>query len=142
MTATNIYAFSVFILIAIAGIAMVIQSLIKPFAPLSLFKTASGYDFTDIKNKDQATSTAFKTLLSFQSSVLLGSNSMTFFLAWMAFHEFIALAWWALWYWPVMFTWHFLIYKKATPLWYVQIVWIILSITALMVTRNIISDLS
>ena len=137
MTATNTFALCVFFLIAILGVVMVIQSFVRPFAAFGLFKIASGFDFTETKNKDNDTSNAFKTLLSFQSSALFGGNSMTLFLSWMAFHDLIALAWWALWYWPIMFLWHFIIYKKGTPLWYVQIVWIILSVTALLLTRSI-----
>jgi hypothetical protein len=137
MTATMTFALCVFFLIAILGIVMVIQSFLNPFAALGLFKIASGFDFTKTKNIDIETSNAFNTLLSFQSSALLGSNSMTLFLGWMAFHEFIALAWWALWYWPVMFLWHFIIYKKRTPLWYAQLVWIVLSVTALLLTKSI-----
>ncbi|MBK7343664.1 MAG: hypothetical protein IPJ06_11605 [Saprospiraceae bacterium] len=137
MTAPHTFALCIFMLIAILGIVMVIQSFFKPFAAFGLFKMASGFDFSELKDRDNETSNAFKTLLSFQASALLGGNSMTLFLSWMAFHDSVALAWWALWYWPIMFFWHFIIYKKATPLWYVQIVWIFLSVTALLLTRNI-----
>lgn len=137
MTTTNTFALCIFFLIAILGIVMVIQSLFRPFSALGLFKIASGFDFTETRNTDNETRKAFKTLLSFQSSALFGGNSMTLFLAWMAFHDLVALAWLALWYWPVMFLWHFIIYKKGTSLWYVQIVWIILSVTALLLTRSI-----
>ena len=137
MTATMTFALCVFFLIAILGIVMVIQSFLNPFAAFGLFKIASGFDFTETKNKDNETSKAFKTLLSFQSSALFGSNLMTLFLGWMAFHDFIALAWWALWYWPVMFLCHFIIYKQGTVLWSAQIVWIVLSVTALVLTKSI-----
>ena len=79
MTTTTTFTLCVFYLISILGIVMVIQSFFKPFAAFGLFKIASGFDFTETKNKDNETSNAFKTLLSFQSSALFGSNSMTLF---------------------------------------------------------------
>ena len=137
MDTLHIFALSVFFLIAALGLVMVIQSFFDPYAAFGIFKMATGFDFTETKNKDLETGKAFKTLLSFQASALLGSNAMTLFLAWMAFHEMNRLAWLALWYWPVMFLWHFIIYKKGTSLWYVQIVWIILTATALLLTKSI-----
>lgn len=138
MSTVQIFGLAIFFLIAALGMVMVIQSFFNSYAAFGIFKMATGFDFTETKNKDQETGDAFKILLSFQASALLGSNAMTFFLAWMAFCDMVPLAWWALWYWPLMFFWHFIIYRRGSPLWYVQIVWIMLSVAALLLTKSIV----
>jgi len=138
MSAPEIYAFSIyFCLIGFLGMMMVLETIVAPLSFVKLVRAATGFDFKILMDKDKATKAAFKSFVSFTGSALLGSNGLTFVLAWMAFHNNNALAWWSLWYWPFLFVWHLIIYKKGTALWYFQIIWILLSVSALVITKNL-----
>ena len=138
MSHIDIIALAIFLLIGTLGILMTIAEVFKPLTSLTLLTKSTGYNFqqhiTAHENKK-----GFSKLTSFQASVLLGSNAMTIFLAVLAFKQSNELAWWALWYWPVMFIWHLIIYKKNTAMWYVQIAWIFLSVSSLLLTNKTIS---
>jgi hypothetical protein len=138
MNATEIFAFSIyFCLIGFFGMLMVIETILAPLSFAKLVRVATGIDFNKLSEKDTETKMGFKAFVSFTGSALLGSNGFTFVLAWMAFHNSNALAWWALWFWPVMFGWHAIIYKRGTALWYFQIIWIVLSVSALLLTKDV-----
>ena len=138
MTPSQIFAFCIFfVLIAFFGMLMVLETILAPLSFIKLAKAATGFDFKPLMEKDAETKKAFRSFVSFTGSALLGSNGFTLALSWMAFHNSNALAWWTLWYWPVMFGWHLIIYKKETALWYFQIIWIVLSVTALLLTKNV-----
>jgi anaerobic C4-dicarboxylate transporter len=138
MNPTEIFAFSIyFCLIGILGMLMVLETILAPLSFAKLVRVATGIDFNKLSERDTATRKGFKAFVSFTGSAWLGSNGFTFVLAWMAFHNSNALAWWALWFWPVMFGWHAIIYKRGTALWYFQILWIVLSVSALIVTKDV-----
>src|SRR3954471_11019592 len=133
MTASQIFAFSIFfVLIAFFGMLIVLETILAPLSFGKLVRAATGLDFKPLMEKDQETKKAFRSFVSFAGSALLGSNGLTFALAWMAFHNSNALAWLSLWYWPIMFVWHLILNKRGTASWYFQIIWIILSVTALL----------
>src|SRR6476619_5270011 len=133
MTPSQIFAFSIFfVLIAFFGMLMVLETILAPLSFAKLVRAATGFDFKPLMEKDQETKKAFRSFVSFTGSALLGSNGLTFALAWMAFHNSNALAWLSLWYWPIMFAWHLFIYKRETAPWYFQIFWMVLSVTALL----------
>jgi len=138
MTPSQIFAFTIFfVLIAFFGMLMVLETILAPLSFIKLVRAATGFDFKALMEKDGETRKAFRSFVSYTGSALLGSNGLTFALAWMAFRNSNALAWWSLWYWPIMFVWHLLINKKGTAPWYFQIIWIILSVTALLLTKNV-----
>jgi len=116
---------------------MVFETILAPLSFIKLVKAATGFDFKTLMEKDGETKKAFRSFVSFTGSALLGSNGLTLALAWMAFRNSNALAWWSLWYWPVMFAWHLFIYKRETAPWYFQIFWMVLSVTALLFTKNV-----
>src|SRR3954449_6780857 len=116
---------------------MVLETILAPLSFAKLVRAATGFDFKPLMEKDQETKKAFRSFVSFTGSALLGSNGLTFALAWMAFHNSNAFAWWSLWYWPLMFVWHLILNKRRTAPWYFQIIWIVLSVSALLLTKNI-----
>ena|SRR5215813_1844403 len=134
----QIFAFSIFFcLIGILGMLMVFETILAPLSFAKLVRAATGFDLKSLVEKDKTMRTPFRSFVSFTGSALLGSNGLTFVLAWMAFHNSNALAWWALWYWPILFVWHLIIYRKGTAIWYFQILWIILSVSALVLTNDV-----
>lgn len=134
MEFTEIFGLSVYFLIATLGMVMVLMSLFAPLKLVSMQKKSIGLDLLQLSS-DPTAIPAFRNLGSFLGSLLLGSNALTFFLAWMAFHDHEQFAWYALWYWPVMFFWHAMIYRKGNPMWYVQWGWLVLSVTGLLANR-------
>ena len=62
---------------------------------------------------------------------LLGSNVLTIFIALTAYRRANKWAWWAFWYWPLMFASHFILYREGT-LRYVQVFLLILSVATLL----------
>ncbi len=135
MTASGIFAMVVFSLIAAIGVAMALQQAIKPQRSFFFLRKISGFNFAPIINGDPAIQQAFRVWMSWQASALLGANVLTFFVAYMAFHDGHFAAWLALWYWPVLFLWHFVLYPKQSPFRYVQLLWLGLSVAVLLIVR-------
>ncbi len=132
MSGLQLFAISIFWIIAALGLVMVVMLLFKPGAVYPNFKLITGLDFEALIKAKTVQEPAVNKLLNWTASILLGSNGMTFFLAVSAFRDQHWLAWCALWYWPLMFLWHFAIYPRKTFFWYLQLVWILLSVFALL----------
>ena len=113
MEATEIYALVVFGLISLLGLIGSLSYAIKPLGSIPNFRMAMAADFEPFIKSGHEQESGFKKTISYLASTKLGANFMTLFIIWAAFKEHSALAWWSLLYWPIMFVWHFLLYKKS-----------------------------
>lgn len=136
MATTEITAIIVFGLISLLGLFGSLSYAIKPLMSIPNFRTAMDADFEPFVKSGKDQETSFKKTISYLASTVLGANFMTLFIIWAAFKEHSAFAWWSLWYWPIMFLWHFMLNKKSK--WSIlQIVFLLASLTALILTRHI-----
>lgn len=136
MTTTEIFALTVFGLISLLGLFGSLSYAIKPLLSIPNFRMAMDADFEPFVKSGREQETGFKKTISYLASTVLGANFMTLFIIWAAFKEHSAFSWWSLWYWPIMFIWHFLLYKKS-KLSMLQIIFFLASLTALILTKHI-----
>lgn len=68
------------------------------------------------------------------SSQMTGLNLFALLILWLPFRHGELWAWAALWFYPLMFAWHYFHYAKATKFSKVQIAYCILSSVALLLT--------
>lgn len=133
---TETFATIVFGLISLLGLFGSLSYAFKPLMSIPNFRQAMDADFEPFVKSGKEQETGFKKTISYLASTVLGANFMTLFIIWVAFKEHSSLAWWSLWYWPIMFVWHFLLYKKSK--WSIlQVIFILASLTALIMTKHI-----
>lgn len=113
MSSIEIFAIIVFLIISILGLAGSISYAIKPLICIPIFRQVLNADFEPFVKSGKPQETGFKKTISFLASTVLGGNFMTVFIIWAAFKDHSAYAWWSLWYWPIMFAWHLVLYKKS-----------------------------
>lgn len=136
MATTEIIAIVVFGLISLLGLLGSLSYAIKPLMSIPNFRAAMDADFEPFVKSGKDQEAGFKKTISYLASTVLGANFMTLFIIWAAFKEQSAFAWWSLWYWPIMFLWHFMLYKKSK--WSIlQIVFLLASLSALILTNHI-----
>jgi hypothetical protein len=128
------FAVAIFTLINVLGLVMFAAFVLNPDLGLKFSKTTAGVDLNAIANRDKESNRALKFMLGYSSSQMLAANAFSLLIVWIPFRAYEAWAWYALLYWPVMFLWHFFHYTKRNALSYLQIIWFMLSASALFVT--------
>lgn len=136
MNASETFALSVFLLVATLGLIGTFVYSLRPLSTFKRFADSFGVDFQKLAT-DSNEVKWLRRFFQYFGSLLLGANFFAFFSAWMAFHDHVALAWWSLTYYPLMFLWHLLITKKVMKEKIVQLIFLLLSVSALMLTRYI-----
>ena len=129
---------AIFVLIAVAGLAMSAQAMLDPIGFLGVLRDVAGADPAAVAARDPETARALVFLGRWIATALWGSDGITLLLALTAFRAGNRWAWWALCYWPVMFVAHAMLYAPGTTLWYVQFVNLALSVAALAVADRAI----
>lgn len=136
MTTPEIIATVVFGLISLLGLFGSISYAFNPLMSIPNFRQSMDVDFEPFVKSGKAQAIGFKKTISYLASTVLGANFMTLFIIWATFKEHSSFGWWSLWYWPIMFAWHFLLYKKSK--WSIlQVIFFVASLIALFITRNI-----
>ena len=134
MTASMIYATIIYSLITVLGSIMSAAFTFKPDFGLKFSNSAAGVDLPAVAARDKESNRALKFLLGFSASQILGVDGLSLLIVLIPFRHHETWAWCALLYWPIMFVWHYIHYDKKSPLSKVQIVWFVLSFSALALT--------
>lgn len=136
MNTSETYAFSAFLLISSLGVVGTILYALSPTKSFVRFRQSFGVDFDKLQtNAEEAGS--LRNFFQYFGSLLLGANYFAFFSAWLAFHDHSQLAWWSLTYFPIMFLWHSVITKKVLSEKILQFAFLLLSLSALILTKEI-----
>lgn len=130
---------AIFVLISVAGLGASVQAMLDPVGFLGVFRDVAGADPSAIAARDPEAERALVFLGRWIATALWGSDGITLLLALSAFRTGHPAAWWAFWYWPIMFVAHAALYAPGTTLWYVQFVNLTLSVVALLVARRAMS---
>jgi hypothetical protein len=115
------YGFVVFVLISVMGLLMAVRSLFDPLSFFTVFESAAGVDFAALA-RDPQTARGLEFVGRWIATALIGSDGITLILALTAFRRGDRWARLALWYWPLMFASHAILYVPGTPMFYGQFV--------------------
>ncbi|MBK8501519.1 MAG: hypothetical protein IPL46_04525 [Saprospiraceae bacterium] len=97
---------------------------------------AAGFDLRETAATSEETEKAMKFLLIDFTSQMLGLNLFALLILWFPFRYGELWAWSALWFYPVMFAWHYFHYAKGTKFSMIQIIYCVLSAVALILTYS------
>lgn len=92
-----------------------------------MLSPAAGINLGQIAESSPESSKAMKFLLMDFTSQMLGMNLFALLIIWFPFRNGALWAWMALWFYPIMFAWHYLHYAKGTKFSLVQLVYCALS---------------
>jgi hypothetical protein len=134
MSTADIYALISFYLIAALGILGSLMYQLSPMKASGRFINNFGIDFQRMNTDPEKDQPGLKKFFSYFGSLLLGANYLALFTTWMAFHDHSRLAWWSLTYYPIMFLWHLLITRKEDKSKYLQLLFFLITLSALVWT--------
>ncbi len=134
MTATLIFATSIFTFFAGIGLFASIAWTLNNNKAFEMLSKAAGFDLNKTAAADEQTGKAMKFLLIDFTSQMSGLNLFALLIIWIPFQNGELWAWAALWFYPLMFAWHYLHYAKGTKFSIVQIVYCVLSSAALILS--------
>ncbi|MFZ0546238.1 MAG: hypothetical protein WAM60_12405 [Candidatus Promineifilaceae bacterium] len=123
------YSWLVFILIALTGIVPAIQLLLSPLSGEGFF-AGFGHPIPASILSVTAETVFIEFVLRWIGTILLGGNLLTVFIAATVWRSGKKWAWFAMWYWPLMFATHFFLYGDGF-LKYLQIFWVLLCLATL-----------
>jgi hypothetical protein len=130
------FAFVVFVLIGAMGLVMATQSMVNPLSFFLVLNEVAGVDVAAISARDPEAAVAFAFLGRWVGTALYGVDGITLLIAVTAYRRGDRWAWWAMWYWPLMFASHALLYRTGTTLWYAQFLNLSLSLLAQVATAR------
>lgn len=118
-----------------------LSGMVLPLAILILIDPASaagmwarfGYEMPAAVVTDPGATEYVEFISHWAATGTIGVNLLGLLIAVTAFRRGERWAWLAFWYWPVLFLTHFLTYTSSFR--YAQLVWVTLSVTALLATR-------
>lgn len=122
------HGWKLFMIIAITGL---IPAVVLWFAPQSAptIMSTFGHEVPEAV----AESAFFGFLSRWIATVLIGSNALTLFVAATALRRGERWAWYAMWYWPIMFASHLALYEGRGRI--SQAVWVVASVAVLVAIR-------
>lgn len=125
------YAWLVFVLVGLSGLIPGIQISLSPLSGAA-FLASFGHPVPEIILAD-AEALAFLTFfLQWTGLMVIGVNTLTVIVAVTAFRRGKRWAWWAFWYWPLLFLAHFFMYDSSFR--FTQLVWVALTTATLLAT--------
>lgn len=136
MSPTLIFALSIFTYFSGIGFLFSIVWSFNPPQAFKMLSMAAGFDLQQIASASDLTGKSLKFLLIDFTSQMAGLNLFALLILWIPFRHGERWAWTALWFYPVMFAWHYFHYAKGTRFSMVQIVYCILSSAALILTYS------
>ena len=127
MGISSILILILFSYFALIGLIASIAWSFKNEAAYKMLSTAAGFDLNAVTKTSETTSKAMKFLLLDFTSQMAGFNFFALLILWFPFRNGDWCAWLALWYYPIMFIWHYFHYAKNTSFSRVQIIYSVLS---------------
>ena len=134
MTPTMIFATVVFTYFSALGLIMSLLWTFKNTVAYKMLSQAAGFDLQHMAHTSDQTSKAMKFLLIDFTSQMAGLNLFALLIIWFPFRQGALWAWFALWFYPVMFAWHYFHYARGSRFSKMQIVYFLLSSVALIIT--------
>lgn len=134
MSPTMIFALSILTYFSTIGFVFSLVWSLKPDGAYKMLSMAAGFDLKQTSASNEQTGKAMHFLLLDFTSQMCGFNLLALLILWIPFRGGELWAWAALWYYPMMFAWHYFHYAKGTRFSVVQIVYGILSSGALVLT--------
>ena len=134
MAPTMIFATTIFTFFSGLGLFMSLLWTHKNAAAYKMLSQAAGFDLQKIAQISDEIGKAMKFLLIDFTSQMLGLNLFALLILWFPFRQGALWAWLALWFYPIMFAWHYFHYAKGTKFSRMQIVYGLLSSAALILT--------
>ncbi|MEP7324002.1 MAG: hypothetical protein ABI761_18885 [Saprospiraceae bacterium] len=131
-----IFAISIFTYFSGIGLLFGIIWSIKPTKAYSMLSMAAGFDLQQIASSSEDTGKAMRHLLIDFTSQMLGLNLFALFILWNPFRHGELWSWIILWFYPVMFAWHYFHYAKKTKISTAQVIYCILSSAALILSYS------
>lgn len=143
MSPTMIFALSIFTYFSAIGTVFSIIWSIKSDGAYNMLSMAAGFDLKKTAAASDQSGKAMNFLLIDFTSQMLGLNLFALLILWLPFRQGESWAWIALWFYPLMFAWHYFHYAKNTRFSMVQIIYCVVSALALLLTyTNFFGDLS
>lgn len=134
---TMILALSVFTYLSGIGLLISVVWSVRPDLHLKMVGPVAPVDVQGLAAKSPDVRRGLAFLSGHGSSQMLGLNLFALHVLWFPFRHLESWAWSVMWFYPIMFVWHYAIYTKKTSLSYAQIVYAVLSAAALIVSgRN------
>lgn len=134
MTPTMIFATTIFTYFSGLGLLVSLVWTFKNQAAYKMLSQAAGFDLQQTAITSDQTGKAMRFLLMDFTSQMSGLNLFALLILWLPFRQGEQWAWYALWFYPIMFAWHFFHYAKGTKFSKVQIAYCVLSSAALILT--------
>jgi hypothetical protein len=136
MNTTMIFAISIFTYFSGIGLLFSIVWSLKTEKAYSMLSMAAGFDLQRTSTTSTDTGKAMNFLLMDFTSQMLGLNLFALLILWIPFRHGELWAWVALWFYPVMFAWHYVHYAKKTKFSMVQLIYCLLSSAALILSYS------
>ena len=134
MTPSMIFAITIFTYFSGLGLFISLVWTLKNAVAYKMLSQAAGFDLQQTAKTSDQTSKAMKFLLIDFTSQMSGLNLFALLILWFPFRQGELWAWSALWFYPIMFVWHYFHYAKGTRFSIMQIVYCVLSSAALVLT--------
>lgn len=136
MSPSMIYALTILTYFSSIGFVFSIVWSLKSETAYKMLHIAAGVDLSEIASRTPESDRAMKFLLGDFTSQMFGMNLFALLLIWIPFRNGEQWAWMALWFYPIMFLWHYFHYAKKTKFSTIQIVYCVLSSLALILTYS------
>ena len=136
------FSIGVFVLIGGLGLVAAVQSVFDPVGVFAVLAPVAGVDFSALAAKDVETAAGLSFLGRWVGTQLVGVDGITLVLALTLFRKGHPWAVRVMWYWPLMFVSHAVLYRPGTPLFYGQFVWLALSVVALLLAERSVRRLA
>ncbi len=134
MMSTMVFAMIVFTYFSGLGLLISLLWTFNQSAAYKMLSQAAGFDLQQAASTSEQAGKAMRFLLIDFTSQMLGFNLLGLLILWFPFRQGTVWAWFALWYYPIMFVWHYLHYAKGTKFSRMQIVYFLLGSAALVLT--------
>lgn len=136
MNAPMIFALSIFTYFCAIGAIFSIVWSIKSEGAYNMLSIAAGFDLQETAASSLQAGKAMRFLLIDFTSQMLGLNLFALLILWLPFRHGEYWAWIALWFYPLMFAWHYFHYAKKTRFSMVQIIYCVISALALLLNYS------
>ena len=113
MTPTMIFATTIFTFFAGVGLFASIAWSLNNSKAFTMLSKAAGFDLQQTAASNEQTGKAMKFLLIDFTSQMSGLNLFALLILWLPFRHGELWAWAALWFYPIMFAWHYFHYAKG-----------------------------
>lgn len=134
MPPTMIFALVVFTFVSVLGLFMGVLWTINREIAFKMLSQPAGVDLLQTSTISEKIRYVMNFLLVDFTSQMIGFNLLAFLMVWVPFRHGELWAWGALWYYPLMFLWHYFHYAKGTRFSKMQILYFILTAIALLIT--------